>query len=106
MEKVRCTFSWPCFSVSFLFEQLVSCIHFISSEYAYGSHPYSYTGVYDMNPRRAEEITGQSVQFRESIPLGHTHLSKQEVRELVSSIGKEYSGSSYSILRRSTFRCT
>lgn len=54
-----------------------------------------------MEPRQADEITGQQVRFREAIRIGHTHLSAEEVRELVVALGKAYNGCDYSILHRS-----
>ena len=69
-------------------------------EYAYGGHPYSFTGVYDMEPRQEDEIAGQGVKFRESIHMGHTSMSETEVKELVHSLGKEYNGNAYHILNK------
>jgi hypothetical protein len=69
-------------------------------EYAYGCHPYSYSGIYDMEPRQADEIAGQQVRFREAIQIGHTHFSSEEVKELVVLLGRDYNGCDYSILHR------
>ncbi|CAI8048352.1 Deubiquitinase DESI2 [Geodia barretti] len=69
-------------------------------EYAYGCHPYSYSGIYDMEPRQADEITGQQVRFREAILIGHTHFSSEEVKGLVVLLGRDYNGCDYTILHR------
>ena len=69
-------------------------------EYAYGCHPYSYSGIYDMEPRQADEITGQQVHFREAILIGHTHFSSEEVKGLVVLLGRDYNGCDYTILHR------
>ena len=53
-----------------------------------------------MEPRQANEITGQQVRFREAILVGHTHLSAEGVQELVVSLGRDYNGCDYSILHR------
>ena len=38
------------------------------AEYAYGGHPYSYTGVYSMQPKMEDGISTQGgVQFKESV---------------------------------------
>ena len=69
-------------------------------EFAYGSHPDAHTGVYAVEPRGATGAAGESLQFRESILLGHTRLSEEQVRDIVSSIGKEFSGKDYDILQK------
>ena len=74
--------------------------HIPISEYAYGGHPYSYTGVYNMEPRQHEEIGGEGVRYRESLHMGHTYLTQDEVRELVHALGKEYNGNAYHILNK------
>ena len=53
-----------------------------------------------MEPRQADEISGQQVRFREAILIGHTHLSSEEVKELVGLLGRDYNGCDYSILHR------
>ena len=70
------------------------------TEYSYGGHPYSYTGVYNMSPCQEDEIWGEGVRFRESLKIGHTHLSEREVEELVHTLGKEYNGNTYHVLNR------
>ncbi len=69
------------------------------TEYAYGGHPYSFTGVYDVEPQRAVEVA-PGLKFRESIYLGHTHLTDREVEELVLSVGKEFNGNDYHIFNK------
>ncbi len=70
------------------------------TEYAYGGHSYSYTGVYDIEPRRAAEVAAPGITFRESIRLGHTHLTASEVTELVLAVGREYNGNEYHIFNK------
>ena len=78
----------------------LACGLSLSPEYAYGGHPYSYTGVYDMEPRQESEIAGQGVKFRDSIFMGHTHLTEMEVKELVHTLGKDFNGNTYHILHK------
>ncbi|GFR48623.1 hypothetical protein Agub_g10537 [Astrephomene gubernaculifera] len=65
-------------------------------EYAYGGHDYDYSGVFATNPRDAP---GQVI-FRESIPMGETELSQQEIHHLVQRMGNEYKGNNYHLLQR------
>lgn len=53
-----------------------------------------------MSPCQEDEIWGEGVQFRESLKIGHTHLSEREVEELVHTLGKEYNGNTYHVLNR------
>ncbi|KAG2494192.1 hypothetical protein HYH03_007550 [Edaphochlamys debaryana] len=65
-------------------------------EYAYGGHDYDYSGVFATNPRDAP---GQVI-FRESVPMGETNLSQQEIHHLVQRMGNEYKGNNYHLLQR------
>lgn len=67
-------------------------------EYAYGGHPYSYTGVYEMAPHQEVGVAGQGkVRFRQSLYLGHTSLTPTDVEELIRTMGKDYNGNKYHI---------
>ena len=68
------------------------------SEYAYGGHPYSYTGVYDTDPKQAAEVAGQGVKYEESLLIGTTMMSHDEVQELIHGLGKQYNGNENSPL--------
>ena len=70
------------------------------TEYAYGGHPYSYTGVYDTEPKQAAEAAGQGVKYKESLLIGTTVLSHDEVQELIRGLGKRYNGNAYHILNK------
>lgn len=71
-----------------------------TSEYAYGGHPYSYTGVYDTEPKQAAEVAGQGVKYKESLLVGTTVMSMAEVREAIHRLGKQYNGNAYHILNK------
>ena len=72
-------------------------------EYAYGGHPYSYTGVYDTEPKQAAEVAGEGVRFKESLLVGTTMMSLAEVREVIHRLGKQYNGNTYHILNKWAF---
>mmetsp|Transcript_35035 Transcript_35035/g.63028 ORF Transcript_35035/g.63028 Transcript_35035/m.63028 type:complete len:211 (+) Transcript_35035:58-690(+) len=65
-------------------------------EYAYGGHEYDSPGIFATAPK---EPPGQVV-FRESILIGETDLSHQEVYRLVQQMGNEYKGNKYHLLQR------
>mmetsp|Transcript_12596 Transcript_12596/g.35384 ORF Transcript_12596/g.35384 Transcript_12596/m.35384 type:complete len:197 (-) Transcript_12596:100-690(-) len=65
-------------------------------EYAFGGHEYTSSGIFATNPRDAPG----PVIFRESIVVGETTLSQQEVQQLVHSMGETYKGNKYHLLER------
>ena len=77
----------------------MGCI--LTIEYAYGGHAYSYTGVYSMVPRQEESISTEGgIQFRESLKMGYTFLSSDQVSDLVQSLGQKYNGNAYHIFQK------
>ncbi|CAJ0582284.1 unnamed protein product, partial [Mesorhabditis spiculigera] len=68
-------------------------------EYAYGGHPFTFSGVFENQPQDAEEL-GENFKFRESIIIGETDFSPVEVRTLIKEIGKEYRGDKYHLISR------
>ncbi|KAJ9515427.1 hypothetical protein QJQ45_016430, partial [Haematococcus lacustris] len=67
-----------------------------NTEYAYGGHEFDYTGVFATNPRDAPGL----VVFRESIYMGETDLSQEEVQQLIYKMGQEFKGNRYHLLQR------
>jgi len=59
-------------------------------EYAFGGHAYSFTGVFDIEPR-----TACGAIFRESILLGETTLSRAEIQRIIDELSDDYTGTSY-----------
>lgn len=69
-------------------------------EYAYGAHPYTFTGVFSMTPGRDSELVNQAIKFRESISMGFTSLTEEGVRLVISDLERKYIGQSYDMLHR------
>ncbi|KAJ2943086.1 hypothetical protein O0L34_g18776 [Tuta absoluta] len=67
------------------------------SEWAYGGHPYSFTGVFEISPRDAREL-GDQFHFRQSVHIGYTDFSEDEVRRLVAELGKQFRGDRYHLM--------
>jgi hypothetical protein len=76
-----------------------SGVEVYGSEYAYGGHLSTFTGIYDMNPKDSL-VLGEDFKFKKSILLGYTPLKRQEVEQLVSHLGREYSGKKYSMISK------
>ncbi|KAK6027105.1 hypothetical protein OSTOST_06873 [Ostertagia ostertagi] len=68
-------------------------------EYAYGGHPYAFSGVFENSPQDAEEL-GENFKFRQCIVIGETTYSASAVRELIKSLGQEYRGDRYHLISR------
>jgi len=66
-----------------------------SKEYSFGGHEYSYTGVFDIQPR-----TAYGVKFRESICLGETSLTPHELQRVIDDLSDEFPGNCYHPLTR------
>jgi hypothetical protein len=65
-------------------------------EYAYGGHEYDVSGIFATNPRDAPG----PVLFRESVVVGETSLTPQQVQQAVQELGQEYKGNRYHLLQR------
>jgi deubiquitinase DESI2 len=64
-------------------------------ELAYGGHPYESPGIFATAPRCAPG----TVRWRESIEIGHTRLTRTEVRQLIGDMGRQYRGNVYNLLQ-------
>ncbi|KAL0230079.1 hypothetical protein PCE1_003641 [Barthelona sp. PCE] len=73
-----------------------TAIEVFDSEFAFGGHAYSITGIFSTKPKCPPGL----VTFNRSIYLGRTELSKLNVLEMVSALGKSWLGNSYHLLDR------
>ncbi|KAJ0256693.1 PPPDE domain-containing protein [Hirschfeldia incana] len=62
-------------------------------EYAFGSHEYPSTGIFEVEPKQCEGFT-----FRKSILIGKTDLGPLEVRATMDQLADKYKGSSYNLI--------
>ncbi|KAI7899709.1 PPPDE putative peptidase domain-containing protein [Cokeromyces recurvatus] len=66
-------------------------------EYCFGGHDYEkVTGVFIVRPKSGL----QGLLFKQSINMGYTNLTRQQVDKILKDISKEYSGTSYKLLTR------
>eukprot|EP01132_Coremiostelium_polycephalum_P006633 gene6633-8205_t len=64
-------------------------------EYSFGGHEFSFSGVFEIEPK-----TANGVIFRESILIGETNHSYNQVQSIIDKISEEFSGLSYHPLQK------
>lgn len=65
------------------------------SEYCYGGHAHSTTGIFTVSPKKAPDA-----RFRQTLLIGRTHLSESQVIELIDEMSAVWAGNSYNLLTR------
>lgn len=69
------------------------CVYGI--EHCYGGHPEEHTGVFQVRPKKAPDA-----RFRQTIFIGRTELTAQQVSQLVEAMAQVWKGNTYNLLTR------
>lgn len=76
-----------------------SAVEVYQTEFAFGGHPYPFSGIFEISPKDAEEL-GEQFRYRQSLLLGYTDFTEMDVRRLVSEMGKNYRGDRYHLMNK------
>jgi len=68
-------------------------------EYAYGGHPFAFSGIFEIMPKDAEDL-GEHYKYKESTQLGYTSFTKEEVQQAVSHLGRDFKGINYHLMNK------
>ncbi|XP_053962466.1 deubiquitinase DESI2-like [Anastrepha ludens] len=74
-----------------------SGIEVYGTEFAYGGHQFPFTGIFEMLPRDQADL-GTNFQFRQTVNLGCTQFTCQQVYQIVEELGEKFTGSSYHLI--------
>lgn len=76
-----------------------SGVEVFGREYAYGGHPFPFSGVFDIGPRHAHEL-GEQFRFKQSLHLGNTDFTSSDVDKILEELGRDYRGDRYHLMNR------
>lgn len=74
-----------------------SGVEVYGQEYAYGGHPFPFSGIFDISPRDHEDL-GEQFKFKQSIHVGYTDFTANEIKRIVSELGKDFRGDKYHLM--------
>jgi hypothetical protein len=76
-----------------------SGVEVYGTEYAFGGHPFPFSGIFEIPPGDAASL-GEQFKFKESILMGYTSLTEENVHGLIQSMGAEFTGNKYHLVNK------
>ncbi|PIK39443.1 putative desumoylating isopeptidase 2 [Apostichopus japonicus] len=74
-------------------------VEIFGREFAYGGHPYSISGIFEIDPRDIDDL-GPQFRYKETIELGVTDLPEVDVSKVVECLGKNNPGDGYHLIHK------
>jgi len=68
-------------------------------EFAYGGHPFEFSGIFEITPKDSDDL-GEHYKYKETVHLGYTNFTKEEVKQAVTHLGRDFKGISYHLMSK------
>lgn len=74
-----------------------SGVEVYGSEYGFGGHQLPFSGIFEICPKSHAQL-GEQFRFGESIVIGFTEFTEEEVRHIIDELGKQFRGDRYHLM--------